>query len=226
MPLDVIIMDFNGVIVDDESIHFNYIRDIVADFGIELNRRLYDEKYVAMSDRDAFAAILSDFGRQPTPERIAALCERKRTLYLEEAIREVRLFPGVREFIEGAAMAYRLAVASGARREEIEAILDVHGLKGAFEVIVSADEVTRGKPAPDIYRKVLDELEGVTPDRCLVIEDTPGGIRAAKAAKLPVVAVTNTFPPDALKEADLILMEGLVNFPWVQVKLLLDERGR
>ncbi len=226
MPLDAIIMDFNGVIVDDEFIHFKYIRDIIAEFGIELNRRLYDEKYVAMSDRDAFTAILRDHGRHPTPELVAALCERKRARYLEEAVYEVRLFPGVREFIEGAAMAYRLAVASGARRAEIEAILEGHGLKEAFEVIVSADEVTRGKPAPDIYRNVLHELGDVSPAQCVVIEDTPGGIQAAKAAGMTVVAVVNTMPPDALKEADLILMDGLVNFPWVQVKLLLDEGGR
>jgi len=116
--------------------------------------------------------------------------------------------------IEGAINAVRriaaerpVAVASSAHREVIDAALSATGLVDAFEVVVSADEVPHGKPAPDVYLETARRL-GTDPATCLVVEDSLNGVRAAKAAGMTVVLVPNHSIPPALgarELADLIL---------------------
>lgn len=223
MPLQAIVLDFNGVIIDDESIHFEYIRDLVRPFGIELDWQMYSQRYIAYSDEEVFEIIFKDFGIRVESTVIESLCHEKYRKYLSDAVNRVSLYPGVREFIEGASLQYPLAIATGARRDEVLAILHRFNMENYIHVIVTADDVARGKPEPDIYLEAVKRLGIRAPGDCVAIEDTPGGIQAAKRAGLKVLAVPHTCSVDNLKEADLILFDGFVNFPWVQVKLLMDE---
>lgn len=91
---------------------------------------------------------------------------------------------------------YRIAVASSAHREVIDAALEALGLVDAFDAVVSSDEVARGKPAPDVYLETARRL-GVLPADCLVVEDSLNGVLAARAAGMTVVLVPNASVPPA-----------------------------
>ncbi|MCS7311365.1 MAG: HAD family phosphatase [Acidobacteria bacterium] len=225
--LKAIAFDFNGVLIDDEAVHYQLIRDLVAPLGIVVTEADYLEKYVVYRDDDAFRQVLTDAGRPATPDLVERLVQEKQRRYLEAALRNLRVCPGVPAFIPAVAAAYPLAVVSGAARAEIEAILGHIGLRSYFRVIVGAEDVAHGKPAPDAYVEAVRRLRTWVPDlrpaEVLAIEDTPGGLLAARQAGLRTAAVLTTFPAEALRDADLILWDGLERFPWVQVHLLFEQ---
>ena len=136
--------------------------------------------------------------------------DRKAQAYLSAVKEHLAIFPGVRELVRDAAARYPLAIASGALRNEIELILEEAGLRKAFLHITSAEDVTRGKPAPDPFLHAMAELNrqsaqpALTPNDCLVIEYSLPGIRAARAAGMKVLAVANTHTVQDLGEADAI----------------------
>jgi HAD superfamily hydrolase (TIGR01509 family) len=111
--------------------------------------------------------------------------------------RELPLLPGAREAVAALAQHWPLGLASSSNREIIDLVLELAGLDGAFAVTLSSEEVARGKPAPDVYLEAGRRL-GIAPDRCVAIEDSANGLRAADAAGMAVVAVPNPhYPPGA-----------------------------
>ncbi len=128
----------------------------------------------------------------------------------------LRLFPGVADFIRCAARAYPLVVASGALRREIELVLDFGGVRDCFLAIVSAEDVARGKPDPESFLKAHGIINAhaaarISPQECLVIEDSLHGVEAAHLAGMPVLAVTNSYSKDQLSKADFVIesLDGL-----------------
>ena len=206
--LQAIIFDFDGVIVDSESVHFRLFRKILAEYGIDLTRDAYDEHYLGMDDRECFTTILGAHGKGSVLPQVPALIERKSAMLMSDLNHRIPLLPGVDGFIRAAAARVPLAVCSGALRREIEAMLQMAGLLEAFVGIVSAEDVTRGKPDPEGYLaalKLLDQTtardKGIRPQACLVVEDSIAGIEAARAAGMRCLAVTNSYPAEALKAA-------------------------
>jgi HAD superfamily hydrolase (TIGR01509 family) len=208
--LRAVIFDFNGIIVDDEPIHFELFQRVFAEEGIDLSKDAYYARYLGFDDRGAFSFGYREHARSLSQEKLVELIERK-AVYYQEAIRNhVALFPGVRELVAGLASNLPLAVASGALRHEIETILTTAGLIGHFQAIVSAEDVERGKPEPDIFLKALATLNAQSTDaieagQCVVIEDSKEGIKGARRAGMKCLAVTNSHPAGLLGEADSIV---------------------
>ena len=100
--------------------------------------------------------------------------------------------------------AWPLGIASGALRDEIELILRGAGLRDAFRFIVSSGDTEQSKPAPDPYRRAA-ELHGVAPAACVAIEDSHWGLLSAQAAGMRTIAVTHTYPREALTVADVVV---------------------
>ncbi len=202
-----VIFDFNGVIVDDEQLHFELFRDVLADEGVALDAAAYHAHYLGYDDRGCFAAVLADAGRSAsTSVYIDALIARKAMLYQEAASRSLKFFPGVRESIEDLhSQGLTLAVCSGALRAEVEFALGLIGVRDCFATIVAAEDVQCCKPDPEGYLLVLKQLSVVdpklTPALCLVIEDSLAGVAAARAAGLRCLGVTNTYSERELLEA-------------------------
>jgi len=120
---------------------------------------------------------------------------------------ELPLVPGAREAVERMGAAFPLAIASSSNRPLIDAVLELAELAELFRATVSSEEVSRGKPARDVYVEVARRL-GVPAERCAAIEDSHAGIRSAKAAGMLVVSIPNPhYLPDegALAEADIVL---------------------
>jgi beta-phosphoglucomutase len=205
-----IIFDFDGVIADTEPLHFAGFRQTLAEIGIILTESDYYANYLGYDDRGCFIAALAAHQRPTNPAALEQLMQRKALTYLESVKNHLVIFPGVREFVREAAAAYPLAIASGARRHEIEVILDQAGLRKEFLHITSAEDVTRGKPDPQPFLQALNALnrqcrvQAITAGACLVIEDSIPGIRGAKTAGMKVLAVANTHTIQDLHEAHAV----------------------
>ncbi|MCC7201602.1 MAG: HAD family phosphatase [Nitrospirae bacterium] len=208
--LKAIIFDFDGVITDSEPVHLKMFQKVLGEMGLTISERDYYEIYLGMDDKGCFSTVLKSNGFDPNFGHIQSLIDKK-TIYLMDYIKDnLFIYPGVVEFVESSSKKYLLAIASGALRHEIEFILEGAGIRPAFNIIVSAEDVSEGKPNPECFNKALNKLneisrQPITTADCLVIEDSIAGIEAAKAAGMLCAAVTNTYNPDRLKMADIIV---------------------
>ena len=209
-----IIFDFNGVIADDEPTHFLAFQQALAEDGLALTKEEYYGAYLGMDERTCAGALLEATTGQRNPARVQRIAERKAALFASlTETRRPPLFPGVVDFVTHASARYRLAIASGGRRQQIEFALQGTPIEKAFAVVVSAEDAAIGKPDPAIYRLALARLNEVPPRpvppiqaaECLVIEDSLAGIHAALAAKMKAMALATTYPPEQLAAARLVL---------------------
>jgi HAD superfamily hydrolase (TIGR01509 family) len=199
--LQAIIFDCDGVIVDSEGTHFGAFRAILADENIPLTREVYDQQYLAMDDKGCFETVLRAHDRPVDNATLKRLILKKKAEYERLSGGGIVIYPGVTDFVQKAVGRYRLAIASGAFRGEIKAAIDFAGIRSAFEVIVSAQDVRRGKPDPESYLTALARLNertpsspAIQPDACVVIEDSFHGIQSARGAGMRCLAVTNSYP--------------------------------
>ena len=208
--LRAVIFDFNGIIVDDEPIHFELFQKVLAEEGIALTNEAYYARYLGFDDRGAFSFGYREHNRPLSQLKLTELIARK-AVYYQEAIRNhVAIFPGVKKLVADLAQSLPLAVASGALRNEIETILTTANLIHHFKVVVSAEDVERGKPEPDIFLQALAALnahEGnpIQANQCVVIEDSKEGIKGARRAGMKCLAVTNSHAAELLGEANLVV---------------------
>jgi len=210
--LRAVIFDFNGIIVDDEPIHFRLFQRVLGEEGIALTEQDYYARYLGFDDRGAFIAGFRENSRSLTAEKLHELIERKADYYQEAIRNHVTVFPGVKNLVSDLAQTLPLAVASGALRHEIETILKTAGLLNHFRAIVAAEDVTQGKPEPEIYLKALAALNArggngkpIEAADCVVIEDSKEGIRGARRAGMKCLAVTNSHPAELLGDATAIV---------------------
>jgi beta-phosphoglucomutase family hydrolase len=209
--LRAVIFDFDGVITDSEILHFRAFNAVLTPYGFQLTKPEYYRKYLGMSDADCFRALIAE-GRLPIPEpQIKNLGQQKTRVFEKLARTEGRIIEGVREFLDALSAAkVPTAICSGALRAEIELILEEAGLRNYFDVIVSAEEVQRGKPDPEGFLLTLEKLneawpEAIAPESCIVIEDSHWGLKAAQAAGMRTIAVTNSYDAAQLKPADRVV---------------------
>lgn len=209
--LKAIIFDCDGVIADSEHLHFALFKKVLEREGIELTQTDYVEKYLAMDDRGCFDAVFAARGKPLSDSHRSRLIAEKTALYQKTAAHNLVILPGVVEFVMAASQRYPLAMASGALRDEVLLMLDAAGIKHYFDAVVAAEDVTRGKPAPDAYLKALSELNKKHPEKniragdCLVVEDSKHGLLSAHAAGMKVVGVTTTYSAEELAGADRVV---------------------
>lgn len=213
VALRCIIFDCDGVLMDSEPLHFASFRKVLSGEGQVLTEELYKERYLALDDRGAFEKFYRDADKPLPADLLQTLVDRKTETFQELVSSEGILpFPAVPEFVMAAAQRYPLAIASGARRHELDMILEAAGIRTFFETIVSADDVTNGKPDPESFLKAVEGLNvsgkrptAIRPEECAVIEDSREGIRSAHGAGMKCVAVTTSYPSFELSIADLIV---------------------
>ena len=201
-----VIFDFDGVLVDSEPSHFRALRDCLVPEGVSIDEEDYRTKLLAYDDHTAIRIALGQAGLEVDPARVARAAERKADCYQREVDR-VEWFPGARELVSR--LECPLAIASGARRDEIERVLEVAGLRDRFAALVSADDVEHTKPHPAPYLRACAELaageSGLAPAECVAFEDSPPGIASARSAGMRVIAVTNSYPEERLGLAHRII---------------------
>lgn len=204
-----VIFDFDGVIADTEDLHFESFTATLRQVGLEVTREESDRKYLGLSDDRCFEQALREGGHPVTDEVRDRLVETKTALYQAQADR-IELCPGALELIEAAGARYPLAISSSALKAEIDFVLRRHRLGRHFAVLVTADDGLPSKPHPAPYLKAHALLQeqgrsSLPAADCLVIEDSPRGIEAARRAGMQCVAVTHTFPAEKLLAADRVV---------------------
>ena len=213
--LRAIVFDFDGVIANSEPLHLAAFRDVLAEEGIVLTEADYYARYLGYDDVGVFQAIDAARGAWAAGD-IARLVARK-AVRLEELERHVSvLFPGAAAAIRRASAAVPIAIASGARGDEIRRVLERERLAGCFTAIVSAEDTPVSKPAPDPYRRAVTLLSRacgapLAPSECIAIEDSRWGLESARAAGLRTVAVTTSYPTDALADAADLVIDSLAS---------------
>jgi HAD superfamily hydrolase (TIGR01509 family) len=202
-----LIFDMDGLIADTEPLNARVTIRVFADmFGVQGVR---PGDFAAGFGRGAEAYIRAGakvHGLELTDEQAEAAAG-LRERYLTETVRAEGLpaFPGVLDLIHKALDdgGFRLAVATSATRELSEAVLEAVNVPYRQMVHVSGSDVTKKKPDPQIFLVAIERL-GIEASRCVVFEDAPSGVQAAKAAGAKCIAVTNTVPVEKLAGADVI----------------------
>jgi beta-phosphoglucomutase len=207
--IKAILFDFNGIIIDDEPLQLKAAQATLQREGITLTEQDYYES-LGMDDMTFFRAAFTRAGSDPTDEALSRVLEERAKLHRELISGELPLFPGVVTFIKTLSRRYPLAIVSMERRANIEYVLERAGLEKCFTVIVSAEDVSACKPDPACVNRALEKLNearhsagqaAFTPAECLVIEDAPPGIVAARTAKMRTLGVTNTVSEQLLRAA-------------------------
>lgn len=205
--IQAIFFDFNGVIINDERIHLKAYREVLLAEDVPLT----DEDYFASLGMDDAAFVRATYtraGRPLSDETMHALIEREHELHREFISNDLPVSSGVVTFIKAASRHYQLGIVSMAERSEIDHVLGLVGLDDLFSVIVSAEPNLKHKPAPDCYLRGLELLNEsrraarpLLANECLVIEDAPPGISAARDAGMRTIGVTNTVSESQLRNA-------------------------
>ena len=209
--LRAVIFDFDGVITDSEILHFRSFNQVLAKHGIKITTKDYYKDYLGLTDIDLLN-LLADKGLlRVDAQEIANLAEQKKEVFGKLAKTEGRIIEGVRDFL---AMLKQnnivMAICSGALLPEIELILEEARLRSYFKVIVSAEQVKKGKPNPEGFLLALRKLNEkssnpIASNQCIVIEDAHWGLEAAKAAEMHTVAITNSYDADQLTSAEKVI---------------------
>lgn len=208
--LRAIVFDFDGVIANSEPLHFQAFRDVLSANGLTFDERDYYAQYLGFDDVGVFQAVGVQRGADWTPARIRELVADK-AVRLEAMEHDgAILFPGAADAIRRAAATVPIAIASGARGEEIRRVLHREHLASYFTAIVAAEDTAVSKPAPDPYLRVLARLvpatgANLTGAECVAIEDSVWGLASARSAGLKTVGVTHTYDAAALTTADLVI---------------------
>ncbi|MCC8452418.1 HAD family hydrolase [Streptomyces rochei] len=181
-----VIFDLDGTLVDSEPNYYEAGRQTLAEYGVDDFAWTDHEGYVGISTQETVADWKRRYGLRAPVEELLAVKNRH---YLDLARTSARAYPEMRKFVELlAGEGVPLAVASGSSPEAISAILARTGLDSLLPTVVSADEVARGKPAPDVFLEAARRL-GADPADCVVLEDAAPGAAAAHAAGMRCIAI-------------------------------------
>jgi beta-phosphoglucomutase len=210
--LEAVIFDFDGVLVDSEQLHHKAFNQVLARFHCQLSSHEYYDRFLGLSDEELLRIVNKERRLSLSGQQFGQLLGEKVNLFKEMASTEAGIIEGVPKFLNMLSDGkIPMAICSGALLPEIEMILEGAGLRSYFEVIVSAEQVERGKPDPEGFLLALKLLnkklhKAIEPENCVVIEDSHWGLEAAKAAGMRVVAITNTYAAEHLKPADKIIV--------------------
>lgn len=223
MPSDfLIVFDCDGVLVDSERLMQDIDLQMISDLGWPITRTEILNEHLGRAEVSVTANIERHLGH-PVPETFV---EDRRAAHAAAFRTELREVSGVSQAVTQLHDAgYASCVASSGTHERIRRMLDTTNLRGLFgERIFSSEDVRRSKPAPDLFLYAASSL-GYSTDRCVVIEDSPSGVSAARAAGMAVIGYCETTPPAALNSADE-LVAFMSDLPETIDRLALRATGR
>lgn len=201
--MKAIIFDMDGVLTLTTSIQSEAESKVLSRVGISINPEALVNKYCGWKDIDVLKDILQRNNINADSEKLRK--EKWNIVYKKLTQNGVSEIPGAKEIIEKLeSHGYTLSVASATSAKFINIVLDKLGIKEKFAVIISGDDVKTGKPNPDIFLLTAKKLK-IQPKECVVIEDAPTGVLAAKRAKMKCIAITTTHKREELKDADKII---------------------
>jgi len=226
--IKAIFFDFNGVIIDDETIQMKAYQEVLSGHEIALTEELYFGA-LGMDDR-TFVRSMFEHAKKPLSDPLLEELLGAKTELHRQMIEELPLFPGVLNFLKSASREFQLGLVSMANLTEVSYVFQRANLTPLFSVIVTAEDASVCKPAPDCYLTGLLKLNELRQQErelpllaseCLAIEDSPPGIQSARAAGMRTLGVTNTVSEEALRAAGAdVVTKSLADWNVDAVKLI------
>jgi beta-phosphoglucomutase family hydrolase len=200
--LKAVLWDMDGVIADTAALHCKSWQIAFANRGVVFTEEDFKHHFGQRND----AIIRSRLGTDISDADIEAIAWDKEESFREDAKGKLAPFEGVVDLLKIIRVhGFLCAVASSAPLENVQLILKELGIESCFQAVVYGKEVSEGKPSPLVFLKAAQKL-GVLPQNCIVIEDATAGVKAARAAGMHCIAVTNTHPTGKLIEADMVVV--------------------
>jgi beta-phosphoglucomutase family hydrolase len=208
--IKAIVFDLDGTLIDSEKNYYLSDKRLLEDFGINLTLEM-KQRFVGIGNHQMISIIKQEYGLEESVER---LTQRKNRYYLEIARHNSDIFPEMKVFVDLLKRCgFPIAIASGSSKNVLDELILLLHLDEYCDVVVSADDVKNGKPAPDIFLAAAEKL-GVPPENCLVVEDSKYGVEAAKRAFMYCMAIP--YITDALDDnfimADYLCPKGMRDF--------------
>ena len=229
--IQAIFFDFNGVIIDDEPLQMTAYKELLAEHGIDLTEADYYGA-LGMDDKTFLRAAFARSKKPLSDELLNSIQADKVVRHRKLIEDQLPLFPGVVTFLKAASRELSLGLVSMANQDEINYVLDRGNLRSLFSVIVSAEDVSVCKPAPDCYKRGLEKLNEkrrderklpLLPRECLVIEDSPPGIQSGREAGMRTLGLTNTVAETQLRTAGAeVVSASLADWTVAAVRHLFD----
>ena len=209
-----LIFDMNGTMIDDMPVHAHCWTELLRDNGMPMTLKEYWKHEPGGTAQEVIRGFLGD---SLTEAQVDCLVEQKEFLYRTLYRKKLRLLPGLKKLLKEAKKAgLPVAIATAAGRRNIDFVVDILEIRDKFGAIVGAEDVQRGKPAPDLYLLAAEKL-GIEPSRCIVFEDSQAGFEGAKRAGMPVIAISTTHLPEALLKREGII-EAIPDYRDVSLK--------
>ncbi|MHC4065237.1 MAG: HAD family hydrolase [Planctomycetota bacterium] len=201
MAIAAMIFDLDGVLIDSAAPHHESWRLLAG----ELGARVTEEQFLTTFGRQNRDIIPLLFGDHLSDKRVGELSERKEAIYRDLVRGRIQPIAGAVELARGCRRAgLKLAVGSSGHPANIDLALQELGIAECFDVIVHGNEVTRGKPDPQVFLTAAQRLE-LPPADCAVIEDAPSGVQAALAAGMTAIGLTTHHPRERLSAAHRVI---------------------
>ncbi len=223
MPIEAVIFDMDGVLVDSE-VYWNKSRvEFARDRG-----KIWTDDYQRLAmgrSTVGWATVMRE--KLQLDESIDDIIAEMKGRVIAHYERRMPTRPGAIESVHRMKQHFRVGLASGSPTEIIKAVLRITGLDQVFEVMIYGDDIPRGKPAPDIYLEAMAQL-GVSPDVTVGIEDSANGLRSLKAAGMAAVAAPSPdfpLPPEILELADARI-DTLEAFDLSLIRRIEQRRGQ
>jgi HAD superfamily hydrolase (TIGR01509 family) len=200
--IKAILFDLDGLMFDSEPHSLASWEAVLAERGVKLDQPTIDS--ILGQRIDATARILID--KYHLPDTVQDLADAKTDYQITHLAGKVKPMPGLIELLDEIdRREMPKAIASSGIRRYVEAVLRANGLLDRFRVIITGDQVAHGKPAPDVFLAAAKALD-IEPQDCLVLEDAPNGVQAAKAAGMTCIAV----PDHSVAKLDLSQADKIV----------------
>jgi beta-phosphoglucomutase len=195
-----IIWDMDGVLVDSASFHFAAWQEVFSRRGVKFTEEEFIQLFGSRND----FIVRSILGQNIPEEDINAITQEKELEFRNAIKGRAKLLPGVSRLLDMMKGNLKMALASSAPKENIDLISSELHMEGYFDCVVSGHEVAESKPSPEIYSLAAQRLQ-TNPGNCLVIEDSPLGVKAAKAAGMKCLAVSHNHPQQDMIESTVVV---------------------
>ncbi len=217
MAIEGVIFDMDGVLADTGPVHYQSWKRLADEIGVEFTREFFEDtfgqKTVPVTRRLA--------GESAEESQVREWADLKEEYYRQMVKDKIVPLPGVIFLIKDLKhKGVKMAVASSGPPENVMLLVESLELRTLFDAFITAADVQRGKPEPDAFLLAAEKISA-KPENCVVIEDAPVGIEAAKKAGMKAIALTTTHPEEELVQADLIL-EASTPLKYEDIKQLLD----
>jgi len=202
-PINAIIFDMDGTMVDNMDIHNQTWIDYLREAGAQPDPLTFNDQTAGKTTPEIVRLFL---GSHLSGEEVKAFSEEKEARYRRRVRKGIQALPGLIDFLHTArGQGMKLGVATSAPPDNVKIVLDSLGLSGFFDVVVNGEEITKGKPDPEIFLTAAARLN-VPPERCLVFEDSRLGVEAALRAGMRVIVVTTSMTPEQAWEIPGVCM--------------------